>query len=139
MKITLKHKLVYNLSPQEYREYSRCNMNWRGAMQSSIMGARRRRNTAYAILAYHDASKKLIAAGLVDREHIQIYVRQSFRRKRIGTRILRRALYISKVKKWDPSVLPWDDKSQEFYGTQYDTKAARVALKPGRKKQATKA
>lgn len=114
MGIRISHKLIVNLTPEEYDTYSRCNMRRNGDMMGTVMDHRRWKHTGYAIRAIDDEGY-LVGCGVLDRSSFMLYVRPRYRRHGIGSRIVARAARVAREKGWEPKFFPWDERSTAFY------------------------
>lgn len=113
MRVTIRHKLITNLTETEYYIYSRCNMYGYGQMRGAISASRKRQEYAYAILAEHGSH--LLGCAYFNDNIFMLYVRKEHRRQGIGTRIHRRAKRIAAEKNWTIREAPWDDRSIGFF------------------------
>jgi len=120
MRVTIRHKLITNLTGVEYHVYSRCNMYGKGQMRGTISRARLHGEYAYAILAEDPtqligSSTRLLGCAVVNPGTYMMYVRREHRRLGIGTRIYRRAERICEAKNWRLQGISWDERSKLFY------------------------
>ena len=127
MGIKITHKLIKNLTPEEYFTYMRCNMRENGSMMPTIMDHRHYKTYGYAIRAIDTETDYLVGAGIVSQKIFMVYVRMKYRRQGLGSRIALQAGRISNEKDWKPALYTWDDRSVAFYDKNLPTIREYVA------------